>query len=255
MLTKRQKEVLDFVENYTTKKGYAPSFEEIRKRLKLASVSTIHFHISKLKEGGYLGKTENKARAISVTSKEPMVKIPLLGVIAAGEPIEAIQQNEFITIPKTKLPPSSEVYALRVVGNSMIDENINDGDIVLVKNQNTAENGQKVVALIDNQDVTLKKYYKEKGYIRLQPANKDMDPIIIKRNRDISIQGVVLDVIRNEGQQVLQLPEIKESKKYSTLPINQILCGDALEELQRLPDGSIDSIITDPPYGISRELN
>ena len=87
MLTKRQKEILDFVESYSQKKGYSPSFEEIRKHLKLASVSTIHFHISKLKEGGYLGKTENKARAISVASKEPMVKIPLLGTIAAGAPI------------------------------------------------------------------------------------------------------------------------------------------------------------------------
>ena len=101
MLTKRQKEILDFVESYSHKKGYSPSFEEIRKRLKLASVSTIHFHISKLKEGGYLGKTENKARAISVASNDPMVKIPLLGTIAAGEPIEAIRQNEFIAIPKT----------------------------------------------------------------------------------------------------------------------------------------------------------
>ena len=100
MLTKRQKEVLDFVESYSQKKGYSPSFEEIRKRLKLASVSTIHFHISKLKEGGYLGKTENKARAISVASKEPMIKIPFLGTIAAGEPIEAIRQNEFIAVPK-----------------------------------------------------------------------------------------------------------------------------------------------------------
>src|SRR3990167_3131154 len=116
MLTKRQKEVLDFVESYTTKKGYPPSFEEIRKRLKLASVSTIHFHISKLKEGGYLGNIGNKARTISVASKKPMVKIPLLGTIAAGEPIEAIQENEFIAVPKNILPSSGNLYALRVMG-------------------------------------------------------------------------------------------------------------------------------------------
>src|SRR3989344_8016018 len=96
MLTKRQKEVLDYVESYSQKKSYSPSFEEIRKRLKLASDSTIHFHISKLKEGGYLGKTENKARAVSVASKEPMVKIAFLGTIGAGERIEAISQKEFI---------------------------------------------------------------------------------------------------------------------------------------------------------------
>jgi len=273
MLTKRQKEVLDFVENYTTKKGYAPSFEEIRKRLKLASVSTIHFHISKLKEGGYLGKTENKARAISVTSKEPMVKIPLLGVIAAGEPIEAIQQNEFITIPKTKLPPSSEVYALRVVGNSMIDENINDGDIVLVKNQNTAENGQKVVALIDNQEATLKKFYKEKGYIRLQPANKNIEPIILDRDTPIAIQGIVLDVIRTENQEIekkQKLSDIDTSKnatQTSLLPQKKIKIaykptkdadvilfhGDRLDLMKQLPDKSVKLVVTSPPYNIGKE--
>src|SRR3989344_8011370 len=157
MLTKRQKEVLDFVESYSHKKGYAPSFEEIRKRFKLASVSTVHFHISKLKEDGYLEKTENKARAISVVSREPMIKIPLLGTIAAGEPIEAIRQNEFIAIAKTKLPRNGDFYALRVSGNSMIDENIRDGDVVIVKQQEVAENGQRVVALIDNYEARLKK--------------------------------------------------------------------------------------------------
>src|SRR3972149_9910575 len=193
MLTKRQKQVLDFVENYTTKKGYSPSFEEIRKRLKLASVSTIHFHISKLKEGGYLGNIENKARTISVASKEPMVKIPLLGTIAAGEPIEAIRENEFIAVPKNILPSTGNLYALRVLGNSMIDENIQDGDVVLVKQQDTAENGQKVVALIDNHEATLKKFYKEKGNIRLQPANKNMEPLIFRNGQDVAIQGIVLD--------------------------------------------------------------
>src|SRR3989344_2645299 len=255
MLTKRQKEILDFVESYSQKRGYSPSFEEIRKRLKLASVSTIHFHISKLKEGGYLGKTENKARAISVTSKEPMVKIPLLGVIAAGEPIEAIQQNEFITIPKTKLPPSSEVYALRVVGNSMIDENINDGDIVLVKNQNTAENGQKVIALIDNQEATLKKFYKEKGCIRLQPANKKMEPLIFRNGRDISIQGIVLDVIREEGTSTIKLPEYKKTEEHRKLPLNEIICGNAVDVMKTFPPNSIDLVVTSPPYDELRNYN
>ncbi len=257
MLTKRQKEVLDFVENYTTKKGYAPSFEEIRKRLKLASVSTIHFHISKLKEGGYLGKTENKARAISVASKEPMVKIPLLGVIAAGEPIEAIRQNEFIAFPKAKLPSNGNLYALRVVGSSMIDENINDGDIVLVKQQDVAENGERVVALIDNHEATLKKFYKERGHIRLQPANKTFEPIIIRKDRDIKIQGIVIDVIRNRNEEELQAEEItiiKEIKKEKKLPLNQIILGDAIQELRKLPDESCDVVIIDPPYNIGKDF-
>src|SRR3989338_5095710 len=254
MLTKRQKEVLDFVENYTTKKGYSPSFEEIRKRLKLASVSTIHFHISKLKKGGYLGNIENKARAISIASKEPMVKIPFLGIIAAGEPIEVIRQNEFIAVPKNTLPSSGNLYALRVMGNSMIDENIKDGDVVLVKQQDVAENGERVVALIDNHEATLKKFYKERGYIRLQPANKTFEPIIIRKDRDIKIQGVVIDVIKNEEE--LQAEKITTStvKKTKFLPINKIILGDAVAELKKLPDESCDVTVIDPPYNIGKNF-
>ena len=207
MLTKRQKQVLDFIKDYSKRRGYSPSLKEIQKRLKLASVSTAHFHVSKLENGGYLEKMENRARSISVSKSEPLVKIPLLGTIAAGQPIEAIQNKETIAVPKSKVPSSAEIYALRVVGNSMIDENINDGDVVLVRHQETAENGQKVVALIDNQEATLKKFYKERGHIRLQPANKNMQPIIIRNGKDISIQGIVLDVIKEEN------PETKISKK------------------------------------------
>ena len=256
MLTKRQKEVLDFVESYSHKKGYAPSFEEIRKRLKLASVSTIHFHISKLKENGYLGKTENKARSISVASKEPMVKIPLLGTIAAGQPIEAIENKETIAVPKSLIPSSAEVYALRVVGKSMIDENINDGDIVLVRQQETAENGQKVVALIDNHEATLKKFYKERGHIRLQPANKSMEPLIFRNGRDVSIQGIVLDVIREENPVAISFPEVKtEIKQYKKLPLNKIICGDAIEIMRTMPADSVDLVITSPPYDDLRNYN
>src|SRR3989344_5157038 len=199
MITKKQKLFLDFITDYQGREGYAPSLDEIRKKFKLASVSTVHFHISKLRNLGYLTKEENKSRSIDVVGRESMVKIPLLGTIAAGQPIEAIQAREVIAVPKSKLPQSAEVYALRVVGNSMIDENINDGDVVLVRQQETAENGQKVVALIDNHEATLKKFYKEKGHIRLQPANKSMEPLILRNGRDISIQGVVLDVIKGLG--------------------------------------------------------
>src|SRR3989344_3289895 len=255
MLTKRQKEVMDFVENYSQKKGYAPSFEEIRKRLKLASVSTIHFHISKLKAGGYLGKIDNKARGISIPEKEPLVKITLLGTIAAGEPIEAIRQHEFISIPKNKLPKSGQVYALRVSGNSMIDENIKDGDVVLVKQQEVAENGQRVVALIDNYEATLKKFYKEHDQVRLQPANSAYEPIIIRKDRDIKIQGIVIDVIQNEPdlqtQDFLTTTSLKRNK---ILPLNKIILGDALAELKKLPDESCDVIVIDPPYNIGKDF-
>jgi len=254
MLTKRQKEVLDFVETYSRKKGYAPSFEEIRKRLKLASVSTIHFHISKLKAGGYLGKIDNKARAISIPSKEPLIKIPLLGTIAAGEPIEAIQQHEFISIPKNKLPKSGEIYALRVSGNSMIDENIRDGDVVLVKQQEVAENGQRVVALIDNYEATLKKFYKERAQIRLQPANSSYEPIIIRKDRDIKIQGIVVDVIQNEEELQAEKIYTSTTKKAKILPINKIILSDAIAELKKLPDESCDVIVIDPPYNIGKDF-
>ena len=206
MLTKRQKQALDFITDYQERKGYAPTLHEIRKKLKLSSVSTAHFHVSKLRDSGYLSKEDNKARSISISSKEPLVKIPLLGTIAAGQPIEAIQDKEMIAVPKSKIPSSSEVYALRVTGSSMIDENINDGDVVLVRQQETAENGQRVVALIDNHEATLKKFYKERGYIRLQPANKKMKPLIFRNGRDISIQGIVLDVIREEARSPIHFP-------------------------------------------------
>ena len=141
-----------------------------------------------------------------------------MGTIAAGEPIEAIRQNEFIAFPKTKLPSSGNLYALRVMGSSMIDENIKDGDIVLVKQQDVAENGERVVALIDNHEATLKKFYKERGYIRLQPANKTFEPIIIRKDRDIKIQGVVIDVIKNEeelqAEEITTTKEIKRRKNY-----------------------------------------
>ena len=254
-LTKRQKEVLDFVKKFMDKKGYPPTLEEVRKKLKLSAVSTVHQHIATLIEKGYLQKSGHYTRDIDISEPEPMIKIQLLGTISAGSPIEAMQEKEMIAIPKNKIPASSEVYALRVIGNSMIDENINDGDIVLVKHQETAENGQKVVALIDNHEATLKKFYKERGHIRLQPANKNMEPIILRNGRDVAIQGIVLDVIREEREPTVLFPEYKQLNEYTKLPLNQIICGDAVVELQKLPNESVDLIVTDPPYGISRELN
>lgn len=257
MITKRQKEVLDFVKSYSKEKGYAPSLEEIRKHFKLSSVSTIHFHISKLKKAGYLDQQKNRARSISIPEKEMWVKIPLLGTIAAGEPIEVIQDNEFISIPKTKLPKSGVFYALKVRGNSMIDENIRDGDIVLVKQQEIAKNGQRVVALIDNYEATLKKIYREHDRIRLQPANSAYEPIIIKKDRDIKIQGIVVGVIQNEenllAEKIRKLKVIKIKRK-KALPLNRIVLGDAITELKKLPDESCDVIVIDPPYNIGKDF-
>jgi len=137
----------------------------------------------------------------------------------------------------------------------MLDENINDGDIILVKQQSIAENGQKVVALIDNYEATLKKIYRERGYIRLQPANKTIEPIIIKKDKELTIQGVVIDVIKNEeelqAEKILTTEEIKRSTK---LPLNKIILGDAVKELRKLPNDSCDVIIVDPPYNIGKDF-
>ena len=254
MITKKQREVLDFIKSYSQRMGYAPSLQEISKHFNLSSVSTAHFHVSKLKKEGYLENSKNKARSISAPKKELWIKIPLLGTIAAGEPIEAIQENEFISVPKAKLPKTGKIYALRVKGNSMVDENIRDGDIVLVKQQAVAENGQRVVALIDNYEATLKKIYKERNQIRLQPANSAYEPIIIRKDRDIVIQGVVVDVIQNEDE--LQAEEIKTStlKRNQRLPLNKIILGDAVAELKKLPDESCNIIIVDPPYNIGKNF-
>lgn len=254
MITKKQKDVLSFVQTHSKKKGYAPSLEEICEHFGLSSVSTAHFHISKLKTEGHLEKLKNRARGISVPDKEALVKIPLLGTIAAGEPIEAIRQHEFISIPKTKLPKSGRVYALRVSGNSMIDENIRDGDVVLVKQQEVAENGQRVVALIDNYEATLKTFYQERAQIRLQPANSAYEPIIIRKDRDIKIQGIVFDVIQNEEE--IQAEKIATSiaKRTKYLPLNKIILGDAVSELKKLPDESCDVVVIDPPYNIGKDF-
>lgn len=251
-LTPRQKQILDYIKGYIDKNGFSPTFEEIGRHTKKA-FSTIHEHVEALIEKGFLTKKDNSARGIELNEQTEMVKIPLLGTIAAGQPIEAItDQNESIAVPKIKIRSNQKYFALRVAGQSMIEENINDGDIVLVQQTDTAENGEKVVALIDNYEATLKTFYKERGHVRLQPANKNIEPIIIKNNeREIAIQGVVLDVIKNiatEEKEKLVIPSTEKIKKYQKLPLNQLIRGDVVEELKKLQDNSIDLIIADPPY-------
>jgi repressor LexA len=194
MITKKQKQVLNFIANYQGRKEYAPSLDEIRKRFRLASVSTAHFYISKLRDLGYLTKEENKSRSIDVVGRESMVKIPLLGNIAAGEPIEVIEiPDETITVPRSDIRLPFQHYALRVKGDSMVKEGIFNNDIIVIRSQKTADNGQTVVAIIDDNQVTLKKIFKEKDKIRLQPANKNIRPFFRKK---VEIRGVVEKIIR-----------------------------------------------------------
>jgi len=256
MITKKQKKVLDYIKQYHLKHNYAPSLEEIKRHFRLASVSTAHFHVKGLQEKGFLKKEDNQPRAISVFESEKMINIPLLGKIAAGQPIEAVREKETIAVPQSKLPNAGDFYALKVVGNSMVEENINDGDIVLVRQQDTAQNGQKVVALIDNYETTLKKFYKERGQIRLQPANKTIEPIIIKKDKELTIQGIVIDVIKNEEElQAIKLLPTKELKKFDALPLNEIICGDTVEVMKAMPPNSIDLVVTSPPYDELRNYN
>jgi site-specific DNA-methyltransferase (cytosine-N4-specific) len=202
MITKKQAEVFDFIKNYKKKKSYAPSLEEIKHKFKLASVSTSHYYIRKLQDAGFLNKEHNQPRAVSTIDAKQTIEIPILGAIAAGQPIEAIEiPGETITITRDEIGKQGKHYALRVQGSSMIDEGIFDGDIVVIRKQDVAENGQTVVAVIDDNEATLKKLYRENGRFRLQPANPTLFPIY---RDEVEIRGVVVKIIRNLESQLDQ---------------------------------------------------
>lgn len=194
-LTKRQKEILDFVESFLKKNGYAPSIREIGGRFNLSSPATIHVHLKNLKEKGLLKYDFNIPRSIELIKKgfSEAIQIPLAGLITAGEPIEAIEQNETIGVPRDFVGNSANSFVLQVKGESMIEDGILDGDYVIVEQKQNPQNGDTVVALIDNNYATLKKFYREAKRIRLQPANKTMKPIYVK---DVVVQGVVRGVMR-----------------------------------------------------------
>lgn len=200
-LTKRQKEIFDFIRMFIRENGYAPSIDEIRKKFSLNSVATVHKHLKFLEGKKVIQRAPNQSRSIELLPSPDImrvdaVQVPLLGTIAAGHPIEAIAGEEKIAIPEEFLGDGG-TYVLRVKGNSMIDEQICDGDFVIVEDRKTPRNGEVVVALIDRHDVTLKKYYDEGSRIRLQPANPDMDPIYInKRSDSLEIQGIVIGILR-----------------------------------------------------------
>ena len=197
MLTKRQKQILDFITHYNKRYGVSPALEEIKRYFRLRSVSNIHQHIEALKNKGYLNKAENQPRGIEVRKSiksSGTINIPLLGVITAGEPVEAYEVLENITVSKDLIPKGGDYFALEVNGNSMISEGIFDGDKVIIRKQQTAENGETVVALINGSETTLKKIYREKNGFRLQPANPELKPIFVK---ELEVQGKVVSVIRN----------------------------------------------------------
>ena len=234
MLTPKQKQILDYIKKYIKEKGYAPSLEDIRRRFKLFSRSTVHQHIEALRIKGYLNKIENQPRSIELNEKQrrsDLVAIPLLGTIAAGEPIEAIEiPDETITTSKEQIGDPSKHYALRVDGDSMIEEGIFDGDIVIVREEKTAENGQTVVAIIDNNEATLKKIYREKNQFRLQPANPTLFPIYRK---EVEIRGIVVKIIRNLESQIKETSPL--SKIINDAPFSRNAKRLASSTLNRQP--------------------
>ena len=198
-LTKRQREILTYLANYSEDHGYAPSFEEIATQFNYNSLATVHEHLTNLERKGYIKRAYNESRGIELVPSDVLPRamaLPLLGTVAAGLPIEAIQMPESIGVPEDLVRRGGNHYVLRVRGNSMIDEQIRDGDFVIVHEKNTADNGEMVIALIDGTSATVKKFFRERdGRIRLQPANDSMDPIYVHEN-DISIQGIVVGVLR-----------------------------------------------------------
>lgn len=192
-ITPKQKHVLDFITEYTKHNGYAPSLVEIGNKLSLA-ISTVHQHVMALKTKGYLKKEENQPRGVSLLEATPeTAEIPLLGIIAAGSPIEPIENPEPIKVPKSLVSKHGDFYALKVQGDSMIDDGIWDGDVVVVRHQQTADNGDTVVAITEN-GATLKRYRNQNGQIYLEPRNQRLENIYPK---SLEIRGKFVGLIRN----------------------------------------------------------
>ncbi len=217
-LTKKQKQVFDFINTYIAENGISPTIEEIRKKLKLKAVSTIHEHINSLRDKGYLSKSENSARSLLLKKEiKSVVEIPIVGRITAGYPIEAIENTEdTISIINPSIKTAEGYYALRVVGDSMIGEGIFDNDIVIIKKQSVAENGQTVVAIIDDNEATLKKLYRDKNRFRLEPRNQSMLPFYRK---EVEVRGVVVQIISNINNETVDIPSKKTKHGFKTIDL------------------------------------
>ncbi len=201
-VTRRQKEVVDFISSFTDRNGYSPSFEEIAQGLNLKSLATVHKHITNLQRKGVVQREQNRSRSIDVlpqprldTHKMPSTRerVPLLGRVAAGLPVETVQSSEFLSL--SDIVGSKEAFALRVRGDSMRDEHIVDGDYVLVERTRAARDGEIVVALVRGAETTLKRFYVEGATVRLQPANNEMAPIFVPAEQ-VEVQGRVLGLLR-----------------------------------------------------------
>jgi repressor LexA len=204
-ITRRQHEVYDFISRFVSENGYSPSYDEIREGLNLNSLATVHKHVANLEKKGLLTRDFNRSRSIDLVAPKGKLKqsmavntglvLPVMGRIAAGRPIEAVEQRDGNTISLADFVRSKEVFVLEVRGDSMQDEHIVDGDYVLVERSKTAHNGEIVVALVDGADATLKRFYREGDKIRLQPSNASMQPIVVPAAA-VELQGKVIGVLR-----------------------------------------------------------
>jgi repressor LexA len=196
-LTRRQREVLDVIGEFIRANGYSPSLEEIGASLGLSSVATVHRHVSILVEKGYLQRAWNQNRSIELVDADPpgVVRLPLLGNIPAGRPLEAVAVRETFGVPADMVRRREASYVLKVRGDSMLDEQIRDGDFVIVEARSSAANGETVVALIDGDKATLKRFSRKGPLVRLEPANSAMQPIVLAASR-VQIQGVAVGVLR-----------------------------------------------------------
>lgn len=212
-LTPKQKQIFEYIKSFINKKGYSPTLEEIGKHFRLKALSGVYQHIDALISKGYITRNENATRGLGIREqgKIDTIEIPLVGIIAAGQPIEAIEtRGETITIARDSYFDAEQLYALRVAGDSMIEDGIFDGDTVVIKKQENADDGQTVVALIDENEATLKKIYREKNRIRLQPANQNLLPIF---RTEVMVQGVVVKIIRNFNN------EPQRTKQFKTIDL------------------------------------
>ena len=197
----RQRQVYEFISRFIEFKKQPPTIAEIGKQFKMSSSASVHSILLSLEQEGLIKRIPNVSRGIEIVKPETSSEddeLPLLGVVAAGQPIEAVLTNQTVSVPRDMVA-AGRMFALQVRGDSMIDENIQDGDVIIVASQQTAENGQVVVALIDGNYATVKKFYREPDFIRLEPANPHFKPIFIKTPERLQIQGVVRGLIRRYG--------------------------------------------------------
>ena len=201
-LSKRQQDILDFIKSEVRQKGYPPSVREIGEAVGLASSSTVHGHLARLESKGLIRRDPTKPRAIEILDnnqsaipKSKVINVPIVGKVTAGLPITAVENvEEFFPLPENLAPADEQLFMLEVMGESMIEAAILDGDYVIVRQQNTANNGDIVVAMTEEDEATVKRFFKEKDYFRLQPENSTMEPIIL---RNVSILGKVIGVYRH----------------------------------------------------------